>query len=152
MVELMDCILAVTRKPNRDELTELVDEIRDSYKEGCLRLTGTTLDEAPEIAGDRRSRQRTVVSIPFYLWPVKKEASSSPIEEEIPEQIAMACNLSCRGIGIQCDHPLKEHFYVAEFDCLEDRNVRLFLEVCWQQKKGPHHYVAGCQILGPLPD
>lgn len=153
MAVLMDCVQARENiSCDDDDIAALINEITDSYVDGCLRATGAALDESPWLQKDRRGRPRTVISIPFYLWPVNGKLPASDTMETPPEQLAITRDLSYRGVSLQSDRQLEHRFYVAEFDCVAEYNVRLLLEVCWRQQRSPHFYVAGCRILGPLPD
>ncbi|WP_139228329.1 PilZ domain-containing protein [Planctomicrobium piriforme] len=128
-----------------DDIATVIEEIRESYCRGCLRCTGDRADAWP--AGDRRSDPRESIAIPFYLSPSSEDGQ--PTQAPV---IAVTRDLSSRGIGFQCDEPIKGDFFIAEFDSPEAHTARLLLEIRWRQKKSPHHYVAGAHILRVLPD
>ncbi len=142
MEEWTQSALVLDVPPCQEEIGQLIDRIRSSYSAGCLRLTGEPLPES----NNRRVDRRSVIDIPFYLRPVDAKGREI-LDEHAPAQLAVTRDLSPRGIGLQSDHPLKERYYVAEFDCPRYQSVRFLIEVRWQTRRSPHNYVAGCWIV-----
>lgn len=127
---------------------DVLDAIQSSYGRGCLKFTGRPLEDSP--GSDRRSDPRHAIEIPFYLWPAAKADTGFECVRGEPI-IAVTRDLSARGVGFRYDVPLSARYVVAEFDCAEQGQIRLLVEVLWRHKQSKHSFLAGGRVLQVLP-
>ena len=98
------------------------------------------------ITPDRRISTRIRLEMPFLLYPAARSPEGT-LEKSGPPLQALAHDLSRGGIGFRCDQRCRSKFAIAEFDSMHHGPISWLIEICWCQRKGRRHYMAGASVL-----